>query len=364
MQSNNAQRAILFVALSTAMQSVAGVPEGFNVQLIPDGEFAPFDKNSKQGGPWLLDEIAAKAVIDEFNARKNDVVIDYEHQTLATATNGQPAPASGWIKALTYVKGLGLWARVEWTDQAKEWVETKAYKYLSPVFRADKATGRVTSLLNAGITNLPALDGMSPVALSALFAPCSDSTLPNHSTTPGAHMDFLVMLRQALGLKATDTEETVLTAVTALKATHDAQSAEVVTLKANAFDESKHVTLADHKKVNDELVALRNKAVETEVVALVEDGIKNRKLSPAQKEWAVKLGQTDVVQLKAFLASAGEVAPGESQTGGKGGDGGEKLDENDAEAVALKARIYIAEQEKLGRSVTAVEAVNHVSPKK
>lgn len=347
------------------MQAVAGVPEGFNVQLIPDGQFAPFDKNSKQGGPWLLDEIAAKAVIDEFNARKNDVVIDYEHQTLATATNGQPAPASGWIKALTYVKGLGLWARVEWTDQAKEWVASKAYKYLSPVFRADKATGRVTSLLNAGITNLPALDGMSPVALSALFAPCSGSTLPNHSTTPGATMDkLLIQLRVALGLKDTDTEDSVLTAVTALKAAHDSHSAEVVALKAKAFDPAKHVSLEEHKKVNDELVALRNKAVETEVVALVEDGIKNRKLSPAQKEWAVKLGQTDVVQLKSFLASAGEVAPGESQTGGKGGAGGEKLDENDAEAVALKAQDYIAEQAKLGRSVTAVEAVNHVSPKK
>lgn len=359
------QRAILFVALSTAMQSVAGVPEGFNVQLMPDGQFAPFDKNAQQGGPWLLDEIAAKAVIDEFNARKNDVVIDYEHQTLATAYNGQPAPAAGWIKALTYVKGLGLWARVEWTDQAKQWVETKAYKYLSPVFRPDKATGRVSSLMNAGLTNFPALDGMSPVALSNLLAPFGDGTLPNHSTTPGAPMDkLLIQLRVALGLKDTDTEESVLTAVTALKAAQDAHSAEVVALKAKAFDASKHVSLEEHKKVNDELVALRQKSVADEVTALVDDGIKNRKLSPAQKDWATKLGNTDVVQLKTFLASAGEVAPGESQTGGKGGKGEATLDENDAEAVALKARTYIAEQAKIGRSVTAVEAVNHVSPMK
>lgn len=363
MQSNHAQRAILFVALSTAMQSVAGVPEGFNVQLMPSGEFSAVDGRPEKAKRWVLTDVAAKAIVDEFNARANPWPIDYEHQTQLSADNGKPAPAAGWIQALTFVAGKGLWAKVEWTQTATAYIAEQAYKFISPVFTVDKS-GNVKKLLMAALTNTPALDGMNAVALSTLLANAGQRESNHQSNQPGAHMDFLVMLRQALGLKATDTEETVLTTVNALKAANDAQAAEVVTLKSKAFDAAKHVTIEEHKKVNDELVTLRNKAVETEVVALVEDGIKNRKLSPSQKDWAMKLGKTDPEQLKGFLVTASEVAPGETQTGGKGGAGGETLDENNAEAVALKARAYITEQAKLGRSVTAVEAVNHVSPKK
>jgi phage I-like protein len=51
----------------------------------------------------------------------------------------------------------------------------KEYRYLSPVFSYDKQTGEVLELHHVGLTNFPALDGMS--ALPALAAARFNLTL-------------------------------------------------------------------------------------------------------------------------------------------------------------------------------------------
>ena len=329
------QRAIIFVALSTAMQAVAGVPDGFNVQLMPHGEFRSVDGRPEKLKGWTLDDAAANQIVSEFNAAANPWPIDYEHQTQLAADNGHPAPAAGWIQALAYVPGKGLWARVEWTQRAAAFIAEKAYQFISPVFTHD-ATGRVKRLLMAALVNTPGIDGMSPVALSALLARHADDDAAISEHKPnGVNMDLLVALRVALGLKDTDTAESVLSAVAANKVNADARTAEIVSLKANAFDAAKHVPLADHKLINDELVALRKKASDDEVALLVDGAVASRKLSPAQKDWATKLGQTDVVQLKGFLKDALEVAPGKTQTGGKGDDGKGGAASLDADQLAI-----------------------------
>lgn len=158
-------------------------------------------------------------------------------------------------------------------------------------------------------------------------------------------MDLLVALRVALGLKETDTAESALSAVAALKAKVDGHDADIVALKATAFDPTKHVTIEDHKRVNDELVALRKAGTDAEVAALVDKAITSRQLAPAQKEWAVSLGQNDVTALKAFLKDAPEIVPGATQTGGKSSaDGGAgKLDAEQlaiCKSLGLKAEDY------------------------
>lgn len=355
------QRAILFVALSAATKTVAGVPEGFNVQLMPAGDFRAVDGRPEKLKAWTLDEAAANQIVAEFNARANPWPIDYEHQTQLSADNGKPAPAAGWIQALTFVPGVGLWAKVEWTQTAAQYIKDAAYKFISPVFTHDKM-GRVKSLLMAALTNTPALDGMNAVALSTLLADRASDGTPNpDNSNDGVNMDLLVALRVALGLKETDTAESALSAVAALKVKADGRDEELVQLRAKAFDPAKHVTLDDHKKLNDDYVALRKAQTDAEVVALVDGAIKDRKLTPAHKDWATKLGQASVVSLKEFLSNATEVAPGTSQTGGKGNDGkGAAVDAADPQAVALKARKYVGEQAALGRMVTASEAVDHV----
>ncbi|MFV1979492.1 MAG: phage protease, partial [Myxococcota bacterium] len=76
-------------------------------------------------------ELAKAAFADH----ATDTPIDYEHQTLGgsyASPNGQ-APAAGWIKAIEAEPGVGLIASIEWTEQAKQMLAAKEYRYLSPV---------------------------------------------------------------------------------------------------------------------------------------------------------------------------------------------------------------------------------------
>jgi len=52
------------------------------------------------------------------------MVIDYEHQTLKDIQ----APAAGWIKQLTWKGEAGLWAVVDWTQQAACYLANKEYR--------------------------------------------------------------------------------------------------------------------------------------------------------------------------------------------------------------------------------------------
>jgi len=72
-----------------------------------------------------------------FNAKQRglDIVVDYEHETLFGFGS---APASGWIKPKNLkLENDELFALIEWTLKAKEHIEAKEYRYLSPVFMSD-----------------------------------------------------------------------------------------------------------------------------------------------------------------------------------------------------------------------------------
>ena len=124
------------------------------VQLLPSGEVKPKGKTQ-----FLVDGEARRLIMEAFANTATDLVIDYEHQSLS----GSEAPAAGWIKGLEDRGEEGLWAKVEWTDKAKEYLANREYRYISPVVLIRKKDGRAVELLGAGLTNLPAIDGMEPV---------------------------------------------------------------------------------------------------------------------------------------------------------------------------------------------------------
>ena len=98
-------------------------------------------------------------------------MIDYEHQTLNKATNGQPAPAAGWFKGLEWREGQGLFmVQIEWTERARAMISGGEYRYLSPVFGFDSQTGAVTYIHSVALTNDPALIGLADLA-AATAAP-------------------------------------------------------------------------------------------------------------------------------------------------------------------------------------------------
>ncbi|SFM67282.1 Mu-like prophage I protein [Nitrosomonas nitrosa] len=139
------------------------------IQLFPAGQFRATDGRPHDVPHWFIDAALAAQIIAEFEARANRTVVDYEHQTLLAAQNGQPAPAAGWFGKLAW-RESGLYAvDVEWTERATQMIEGGEYRYISPVFTYDKKTGKVKRLLHAALTNNPALDGMDAVAASQFF---------------------------------------------------------------------------------------------------------------------------------------------------------------------------------------------------
>jgi len=169
--------------------------------LLPAGTFdAP--RGAMLGeGPWRLSDERGHALAAALGRRTKDLPADYEHQTLRAAQNGQPAPASGWVRPLTirFDAGVGLVAPVDWTARAAAAIGADEYRYLSPVFTYD-ATGAVVDLLHLALTNTPALDCLPAVALAA----ASLLLLPPESLMDDLRERLLYLLQ--LPLTTTDAE--------------------------------------------------------------------------------------------------------------------------------------------------------------
>jgi len=133
-------------------KSIEGVPQQF--QVFPYGRIEVEGEEHA-----ILDEEAMAAIIADFERRGNEMVIDYEHQTLKDVQ----APAAGWVKMLVSRGKEGLWAAVEWTRRAKEYLENREYRYFSPVFWVREGDRRVVKIDNIALTNAPRINRLAPI---------------------------------------------------------------------------------------------------------------------------------------------------------------------------------------------------------
>jgi phage I-like protein len=162
---------------------------------MPAGLFRAGDGRPHNIPGWVMSRSAALRIIDLANDRTNDFVIDFEHQSLDASRNGTPAPAAGWFKRMEWREGDGLYVvDARWTDLAAKMIAAREYRYISPVFSFDK-DGNVSSVLNAALTNTPALDGLTDLAAARLTgAP----VLPAKHPFGEAGLSALSLSRQAL----------------------------------------------------------------------------------------------------------------------------------------------------------------------
>ena len=133
-----------------------------------------------------LDKESAEVIIAEFDKQGVKVPIDYHHAT-HTVGPGQKAIAAGWITQLTYRPGEGLFAAVEWNDEAREEIESHKFKYLSPTIRIDRATNKVFKLEAVALTNTPAIRNMPElVAAESRWLPCEIDDAGSITITNGS----------------------------------------------------------------------------------------------------------------------------------------------------------------------------------
>jgi hypothetical protein len=137
----------------------------------PPNEFRIFTagKVDSTKGSVLFDEAAAKSVMAEYTTHGIDLMIDYDHASLGMAIDPALAgKAAGWFNLA--VRNGELWAvNVRWTGPAADALRRKEWRFMSPAFNTD-ADGRVTSVLNVAITNLPATRRLEPLMAASVTA--------------------------------------------------------------------------------------------------------------------------------------------------------------------------------------------------
>lgn len=192
-------RASFCVALNAAAGSA---PD--SIELIP----AP-DAGSKvvgrDGRSWLWDDAARTSVLDTFKSRGLDLAVDWNHSTQLRAAEGGESPAAGWISSIEIRDGA-LWGKVDWTPRGKEQVANREYRFISPVFDFEKASGRIHRMVTAGLTNIPNLH------LSALNQ--EQSTMSRSAL-------LLAAITTVLALNAEATDDGIAAAINSLKKKHD-----------------------------------------------------------------------------------------------------------------------------------------------
>jgi len=293
------------------------VPE--YIQVLPFGEVR------SEKGDFVVDEESVLEILRDWETRQNDMVIDYEHQTLT----GQEAPAAGWVKALEDRGPEGLWARVEWTPRAAEYLRNKEYRYLSPVVLVRKSDRRAVRLHSFALTNTPAIDGMVPLVNKRDFL------------KEGTGLEELLkQLRLKLSLPATATAEEIINAVDGLNA-RVASAGQVVAAKEvlELLDVPEN---ADLNTVKGKILALKNPSgyIRVEEFNALKEKLQLRerdelvalamsqgKIAPAQKEWAEQYALKDPEGFKAFIAQAPRVVPVGQVIAGGGPDKGDALSE-------------------------------------
>lgn len=295
-------------------------------QLLPVGPFKardgrPFDV---PGGHWQLDKTIATTLINRAKALGQDILIDYDHQTLNVEKTGKEAPAAGWYNGdeIEWREGEGLFIKPRWTERAAALVAAKEYRFLSAVFPYD-AQGRPLELRMTAITNDPGVVGMQ--ALAALSAQLIQPGQPATLTKENSMNELLKKLLAKLGIELTGdpTDEQLQKALTELdslqasakkapelEAALSAEKAALAALKAQTtsvqqgaqVDLAQFVPVATYNALVTQVAALTAQVDTTDAVTLIKEARTAGKVVAAEEEYLTAFAaQKGVAALKALL---------------------------------------------------------------
>ena len=161
--------------------------------ILPKGKLSSVD-----GLDLIVDDESMSSIMQAFKDHGIDFEVDWEHASEAPASEvakgGAPAAAWGRLDA----RSDGIWLTdIRWVPPADEQVRTGGYRWWSPVVNYEKETGRVVVLRSAGLTNLPALDNLTPLmaakdtAMATEKAELKDMGLSEHAKAMKEHMDAM-----------------------------------------------------------------------------------------------------------------------------------------------------------------------------
>jgi phage I-like protein len=299
------------MAVNEHSQKQAKLPEW--IRVLPLGQVELADHRE----PFTVDAASLDSMVAAFQSRGIDLVIDYEHQSL----NGERAPAAGWIKHLE-ARGDGLWARVDWTKQAAEYLAQREYRYFSPVLRLDPETRRPMALMHVGLTNVPAINHLPPLVARWGGEVKGSGELSPMDLALGApviEMDpekekpkMVEKLKRLMGLTPEVEEGSVC--VKALEAFRELGL--ILNLPDDATVAQLKGAVEAHKagatrllKAEEEVQALKTRLVEETTERFVEEALKAGKVSPAQRGWALEYCRRDQEGFRTYTEQAPKLVP-------------------------------------------------------
>lgn len=203
------------------------------------------------------------------------------------------------------------------------------------MFAYDPATGAVLELLHVAITNNPAIDGMDSLALAAARFQLANPATPPAEEKHGVNREQLITL---LKLASDASDEDIQAALAQLQANADQVpqlEQALAATKANAPDPAKYVPLSVVEGLKQDIAALKASQIGGEVEALVKAGLEDGRLLPAQESWARELGTSNLAALRTYLKTTPAIAALKSQQTNGVPPTPEKVEELDAEALAV-----------------------------
>lgn len=268
----------------------------------------PVGRHEVEGkGTYLVTKDAFTMVKAQIDRRGNEVVFDYEHQTIA----GTKAPAAGWCRDWRWTEGVGIEAKIDWTEEAAEFLKKGEYRYYSPVFHVRKSDELLCAVHSVALTNAPRTNHLKPLLakLGAEF---------NNEEDKEKSMDLMKLLIAALKLDDNADEKTVLAAVQKLteQPKEVVSKAIVAALGIEETDESTVVASIHALRQSGrgmvsqaDFDALQVKIVERDATEFVAKAMADGKITPDQQPWAIEYAKRDPDGFQIFVSKAPVVMP-------------------------------------------------------
>ena len=147
-------------------------------------------------------------IVFKYHEDGQELPLDRDHASMKQPLE-RDTQAYGWIYDLRLMSGgaddyNGLYAKFRWTDEGRNLVLSRAYRFLSPVFTLSE-DGHPTSLVNVALTNRPNFD-LPPIFNTEATTenPISEEHTMNIEELKNAIIEGVVEKLQTINTKPSD----------------------------------------------------------------------------------------------------------------------------------------------------------------
>lgn len=290
-------------------------PDGWQ-QLLPKGEFRSRDGSPTDVAHWFIDETIAQNLIHKARQLNQDLLVDYDHETILKAKKGIDAGnvvAAGWFNAdeiqwFDDDERQGLYIKPRWTPKAYQQIKDGEFAFLSAVFPYDE-NGTPLELRMAALTNDPGITGMQRLAvLSATLNPQENVKMPESLRKLLAKLGVEI----AEGVELTEEQaNTALNALETLQTDKTKADEQVATLSAKTteVDLSQYVPKATYDAVMSQVAVLSAKTDEVEIDRAISKARNEGRAVEAEVDYLKGFGkQQGVAALSAMLDKRPQIA--------------------------------------------------------